>query len=92
VIVGAEDVSTCKPSPEPYLTAAAGLGVDPRLCLAIEDSLPGLQAARTAGLATIAVTSTSPAHVLEKAADKVVAGLHELSPDMLADVGALRAL
>ncbi|MEO8069789.1 MAG: HAD family phosphatase, partial [Acidobacteriota bacterium] len=38
VIVGADDVSTGKPSPEPYLLAASKLGVAPRACVAVEDS------------------------------------------------------
>ena len=38
-----------KPHPEPYLTAAELLGVDPRLCVAIEDSVPGAASASAAG-------------------------------------------
>jgi phosphoglycolate phosphatase-like HAD superfamily hydrolase len=38
VIVASEDVSACKPNPEPYLTAARQLGALPAECLAIEDA------------------------------------------------------
>jgi beta-phosphoglucomutase-like phosphatase (HAD superfamily) len=82
-IVAADDVSATKPAPEPYLTAAARLGVAPESCVAVEDSVPGLQSARAAGMRTIGVTTTSPAHALTDA-DRVVAGLHEVSPELVA--------
>lgn len=47
--LAAEDVDRGKPDPEPYLRAAAALGVDPQRCLAIEDSRPGITSAIAAG-------------------------------------------
>lgn len=91
VIVAADDVATSKPSPEPYLTAAQKLGVDPANTVAIEDTVTGLQAAQAAGMRTIAVTTTAPAAQLTMA-DHVVAGLHEVSSDLLARLWAPRAL
>lgn len=88
-IVAADDVSATKPAPEPYLTAAARLGVAPEWCVAVEDSAPGLQSARAAGMRTIGVTTTSPAHALTEA-DRVVAGLHEVSPELVAELGATK--
>jgi HAD superfamily hydrolase (TIGR01509 family) len=44
------DYAECKPHPEPYLTAAARLGLAPARCLAIEDSERGLRAAKAAGV------------------------------------------
>ncbi|NOX30612.1 MAG: HAD family phosphatase [Actinobacteria bacterium] len=44
-----------KPAPDVYLRACAGLGVDPSLALAIEDSPPGLQSALAAGMGCITV-------------------------------------
>jgi HAD superfamily hydrolase (TIGR01509 family) len=90
-IVAAEDVSACKPSPMPYLTATARLGADPAACVAIEDSAAGLQAARTAGLRTIALTTTSPRHALA-GADLVVDSLAALTPDVVAALGGRPAL
>jgi beta-phosphoglucomutase len=81
VIVSAEDVSACKPDPEPYLTAAAALGVPPTACLAIEDSPPGLESARAAGMRTIGVTTTAPRHQLR--ADRVIDRLNELTLEMV---------
>ncbi|MFI6941681.1 HAD family hydrolase [Streptomyces sp. NPDC050418] len=46
-----------KPHPDPYLNAAAALGVSPADCLAIEDTPTGATAALTAGCALLAVPS-----------------------------------
>jgi HAD superfamily hydrolase (TIGR01509 family) len=54
-IVSGDDVMNGKPHPEPYLNAAAALGVDPRECLAIEDSLAGAASAQAAGCYVLAV-------------------------------------
>jgi HAD superfamily hydrolase (TIGR01509 family) len=57
-IVGADDVEAHKPAPEPYLAAAAGLGVDPLVCSAVEDTPVGLAAALAAGMFTVGVVRT----------------------------------
>jgi HAD superfamily hydrolase (TIGR01509 family) len=57
VTVCGEDVSRTKPDPEPYLLAAARLGVPPPGCVALEDSPNGVAAARAAGCPVIAVPS-----------------------------------
>lgn len=54
-IVSGDDVVHGKPHPEPYLTAAAKIGVDPRDCVAIEDSLAGAASAQSAGCYVLAV-------------------------------------
>lgn len=55
VIITRDDVSNAKPSPEIYILAAKKLQLNPENCLAIEDSLVGLSAAKNAGLFTVAV-------------------------------------
>lgn len=55
VTVTAEDVERGKPDPEPFLTGAARLGVEPDRCLVLEDSPSGGAAARAAGALVIAV-------------------------------------
>ncbi len=50
-----EEVQDGKPAPDIYLLAAKRMGVAPESCLALEDSVPGAQAAKTAGMITIAV-------------------------------------
>lgn len=59
VVVTGDDVARGKPSPDAYLRAAELLGVEPSECVAIEDSLIGLAAARAAGIHTLGV----PHHV-----------------------------
>jgi HAD superfamily hydrolase (TIGR01509 family) len=83
-IVAAGDVMACKPSPEPYLTAARRIGVDPAACVAIEDSAPGLLAASTAGMRTIGITTTSPRDVLR--ADRIIENLLEVSPALIEEL------
>jgi beta-phosphoglucomutase len=53
--VSADDVSSGKPDPQPYLLGAAALGMPPHHCLVIEDSVVGLRAAEAAGAAAIVV-------------------------------------
>jgi beta-phosphoglucomutase-like phosphatase (HAD superfamily) len=55
VVVAGDEVEHSKPHPEAYLRAAELLGVDPRDCVAIEDSSPGVAAAMASGAATIGV-------------------------------------
>ena len=57
VVVAAEDVRFGKPDPEVYLRAAAGLAVEPAGCLVFEDSVVGVQAARSAGMRVVGVTT-----------------------------------
>ncbi|WP_264176757.1 HAD family hydrolase [Agilicoccus flavus] len=54
-IVTGDEVTRGKPDPEPYLTAAAALGVDIGDCVAIEDSSTGSASALAAGARTIVV-------------------------------------
>jgi len=57
VTVCGEDVRRGKPDPEPYLLAAARLGVPAAGCVVLEDSPTGIAAARAAGCPVIAVPS-----------------------------------
>jgi HAD superfamily hydrolase (TIGR01509 family) len=60
-IVGGDAVANGKPHPEPYLTAAARLGLAPHACLALEDSHHGVQSAHAAGVPVIMVPDLLPA-------------------------------
>lgn len=77
VVVTFDDVSKGKPDPEPFLTGAARLGIDPARCLVVEDAPAGLAAARAAGCLTLAVTTTATRAQLD--ADLVVDSLAEVS-------------
>ncbi len=69
-----------KPDPAIFLQAAAAIGVPAGRCVVIEDSTVGVEAARRAGMRSIAVTTTRPAADL-RAADLVVDRLDHLPPD-----------
>jgi beta-phosphoglucomutase len=82
VIVTAEDASVCKPAPDCYLAGLLKLNEFrqherqlPLLaseCLAIEDSPPGIQSARAAGMRTLGITNTVSDEALRAAGADVV--------------------
>jgi sugar-phosphatase len=76
-LIAADDITRGKPDPEPYLLAAKALGVDPARCLVLEDAPAGLRSGRAAGMRTVALATTHPAHELD--ADLVVPDLSALS-------------
>jgi len=59
LVVAGDDVANAKPHPEPYLTAAAQLGVDITSCVALEDSEPGVASAVASGATVFAL----PLHI-----------------------------
>jgi len=77
VRVSGEDpeVRHSKPAPDVYLVAAARLAVSPVACLAIEDSGPGVMAAKRAGMTCIAVPNQWTADQDFTEADIVLASL-----------------
>lgn len=79
VLVTADDITRGKPDPEPYLTGAKRLGVEPARCLVVEDAPAGLRSGRAAGAATIAVLTTSTAQEVAPLADLVVEDLGDLT-------------
>lgn len=60
VVVTGDRVEQGKPHPEPYLTAAAALGLHPSDCLAIEDSNTGAKSAEAAGCLVLVVENHVP--------------------------------
>ena len=60
VVVTGDAVTQGKPHPEPYLKAAALLGVDPSTAVAIEDSNTGVRSAEAAGCLVLAVPNHVP--------------------------------
>jgi HAD superfamily hydrolase (TIGR01509 family) len=59
-VVTGDAVTVGKPHPEPYLTAAALLGVEPGACVAIEDSNTGAKSAEAAGCTVVVVPNHVP--------------------------------
>jgi HAD superfamily hydrolase (TIGR01509 family) len=82
--VSADDVPRTKPHADPYLAAAATLGVDATWCVALEDSATGAAAARAAGCVTVAVPSLLP--VDPAVVDAVVASLEDIDLSWLRDL------
>ena len=82
VIVSTEDVNACKPAPDCYRKALEKLNekrLGERLlpigaseCLAIEDSPPGIQSGKGAGMHTLGITNTVSAEQLRAAGAEVV--------------------
>jgi beta-phosphoglucomutase len=66
-----------KPDPAVFLKASQELDIPARFCIVIEDSIPGIEAARSAGMRCIAVTTTNPPEALTQA-DIVVEFLDQL--------------
>ena len=81
-VVAAEDVSVCKPDPQGFNRARQALGLAARRCMVIEDSLPGLAAARAAGLRCV-MLSTSYAENALAAGDVVWRDFVGRGPDEL---------
>jgi beta-phosphoglucomutase len=61
-IIAAEDVAACKPNPVGYNRAREILALPPKRCVVIEDSRPGLQAARAAGMRCAILATSQPEH------------------------------
>ncbi|MBR4627339.1 MAG: HAD family phosphatase [Ruminococcus sp.] len=59
-VVCGDMVTSGKPDPEIYLTAARELGLPPELCAAFEDSPNGLKAARAAGCKVVMIPDMTP--------------------------------
>jgi HAD superfamily hydrolase (TIGR01509 family) len=59
VVVSSDEVPHGKPAPDVYLAAAARLGLAPRDCLVVEDSINGVRAARAAGMPVVLVPNAS---------------------------------
>jgi beta-phosphoglucomutase-like phosphatase (HAD superfamily) len=85
-IINGREVTHGKPHPEVFLKAAERLGLEPRVCAVVEDSLAGLEAAVRAGMTPIALTGTFPREQLAEKAALVVDSLRELMPEKIASL------
>lgn len=82
VVVTAEDVNVCKPAPDCYAIALQRLNEKRRVnrqapllaneCLVIEDSPPGIESGKGAGMRTLGVTNTVPEPALRAVGAEVV--------------------
>jgi HAD superfamily hydrolase (TIGR01509 family) len=92
VIVGFDTVGAAKPPPHSYRRAVELLGAEPHEAVAFEDSFHGVQAAKAAGLACVAVPTAMTRHLDFTAADLVLGSFAELPlPEILSRCRAGRA-
>jgi beta-phosphoglucomutase len=66
-IVAAEDVGACKPDPQGFNRAREKLELPSKRCVVVEDSIPGLNAARAAGLRCAVLATSHPEDILSDA-------------------------
>ena len=84
--ISADDVLRTKPFPDPYLQAAQRMGLEPHECVVFEDSLTGIESAKAAGCAVVAIP-----HYIEVPLEpklRVVKSLNDVSLDYLSDFHA----
>jgi HAD superfamily hydrolase (TIGR01509 family) len=79
-VAAGNEVSQGKPAPDIYLLAAERLEIDPKLCLALEDSVPGGQAAVAAGMSLAAVPNGHTKAADFPFADYVLDSLNDVIP------------
>ncbi|MEA5567317.1 HAD family phosphatase [Anabaena sp. UHCC 0399] len=93
VVVAGDDITTSKPQPDGYLLAVERLNQEyPELnlqlpeCLAIEDTPPGIQAAKHAQMQVVGVANTYPFHMLQRCCNWTVDYLSELELERIQQV------
>ena len=89
-MVTLEMVENQKPHPEPFIRAAALLGLDPAACVALEDAEKGVLSAAAAGMPVIAVPNEhTRGHDFSRAA-LVVSSLGDVALETLERLAAER--
>jgi HAD superfamily hydrolase (TIGR01509 family) len=83
-VVGGDEAKHGKPAPDIFLLAAQRLGVPPEHCLALEDSDPGVLAARAAGMQVIIIPD------LKQPSPETLQAAWQVLPDLYQAVDFLR--
>jgi beta-phosphoglucomutase len=76
-VINSSHIKKGKPDPEIFIKAAEAMNVIPEKCLVFEDAVVGIDAARSAGMKVIAVSTTHPPDEL-KEADLVIRDFNDL--------------
>jgi beta-phosphoglucomutase len=76
-IITGDEVPRAKPFPDPYLTAARQLGLDPEECIVVENAPLGIEAAHNAGMRCVAIETTLGKEYLASA-DRVLQNIADL--------------
>ncbi len=77
-LTSGDEVAHGKPAPDVYLLAARRLGIDPRQCLAIEDTAAGITAAKAAAMYCVAIPCDATRHQDHFHADLQLNSLEQL--------------
>lgn len=85
-LFSATEVERGKPHPDLFLLAARSLGARPARCVVVEDSAPGVLAARAAGMTALGYAGGSDGRPLAAAGARVFHAMAEL-PDLLEEIG-----
>ncbi len=75
-LVSAEDVTTGKPSPDPFLAGAKKLGVDPSRCLVFEDADAGIRSGEAAGCSVLVILHTDSTTMKDRPGVADYVGIH----------------
>ncbi len=88
VIVAGDEILTSKPEPDGYLLAVErlnqkfpDLALHPYECLVIEDSFPGIEAAKRAGMPVVGIANTYPYHMMQRQSNWAIDYLTDLELD-----------
>lgn len=82
-VVWREMVDRAKPAPDLFLRAAELVEVEPARCIVLEDTAPGLEAAKVAGMLAIQVRSASTALPPQPHADFVLDSLKDFPLELV---------
>lgn len=92
-VATSSEVAHSKPAPDIYLLAASKLGIDPRHCLALEDSPTGVRAALAAGMTTFQIPDLlAPDDEVRGLGHRIVDSLHDVRRLLQPWLGAAPAL
>ncbi|MEK7814058.1 MAG: HAD family phosphatase [Candidatus Desantisbacteria bacterium] len=81
-IVSGNSVKNSKPCPDIYLLAAERLGIEPQYCLALEDTPVGIEAAKRAGMISVAVPNQYSKGLDFSMADMVINSLKDVENEV----------
>ena len=79
------EVANGKPAPDVYLHAAARCGADPRRCIVVEDTPPGVKAGAAAGMTVFGFCAHTPKDMLLRAGAHLTFDRMDLLPDLVRD-------
>lgn len=85
-IISGNDVENGKPHPDIFLKAAEKMGVPPKSCIGIEDSINGLLSVNAAGMTAVALTTTFPHDQVAEHTKYVFADLKPLNAAVLRQI------